>query len=669
MKKIYTLTALLSLMALASCSNFLDTVRTDAISTANMWTDESKADAGMAGIYYPLYKTNLTRTQIRMEDYDGLNRTGMEGNGFTSDEYSNNYPLQYLYRSTKQAMDFQGRLEWQIIFRVVHNCNDAIANLSSAGLSEEKYNRYVCEARLLRAWAYSRLNMIYGGVPLYLEPVTNEECTRVQSSFVQVWQAVIDDCTYAIDNEYCPDNTLTSNYGKPSKGLAYSLRGMAYMWLAADLGVFTSGVITDPADVKLTPTEYYTLAEADFAKVEACGYGLYQGTWGDLFTEKNEKSKEMIFPLQFTTDEGFCHNWQQVIGATDQYIGWQHLTPSSDFVDTFQNADGTPFKWSEVPGLEDWDALKPSEREIFFVRDGMNDVQDSVNVYDAKIAAVNVDVSLSQEEKDSRISALNKKKLVFTELRTRREDCIKRVGQTIWDTYYLNSGNEERLRGAYDNRDPRMDQAVITPYKVTNSFSPYSEPQRVLKKVLRWPLSVQDNTQDNTDLWPNKQSSFFYIWKKYNVLDASLPGGTAGRQRCGYDWPLVRYTQILLQRAEALVYLGREGEAKLLVDQVRARAGMPGITAAGQEAMLEAIRYETRVELCEEGVNYFDEIRWGTYKQTKFQGKTEHGGTNMWGDTQFEYTWYYTDTMWPWSISDREAQKNPNLIRRDGWLY
>lgn len=234
MKKIYNIIALSAVALLgASCSGFLDTVRTDAVSTGNMWTDESKADAGMAGIYYPLYKTNLTRTQIRMEDYDGLNRTGMEGNGFTSDEYSTNYPLQYLYRSTKQAMDFQGRLEWQIIFRLVHDCNDAVANLGRAGLSEKKYNLYLCEARLLRAWAYSRLNMIYGGVPLYLEPVTNEECNRVQSSFVQVWQAVIDDCTFAIENENCPDNTLTSNYGRPSKGLAYSLRGMAYMWLAA----------------------------------------------------------------------------------------------------------------------------------------------------------------------------------------------------------------------------------------------------------------------------------------------------------------------------------------------------------------------------------------------------------------------------------------------------
>ena len=587
MKKI-NLTILIAAasLAAASCSGFLDTVRTDAVSTGNMWTDESKADAGMAGIYYPLYKTNLTRTQIRMEDYDGLNRTGMEGNGFTSDEYSTNYPLQYLYRSTKQAMDFQGRLEWQIIFRLVHDCNDAVANLGRAGLSEEKYNRYLCEARLLRAWAYSRLNMIYGGVPLYLEPVTNEECNRVQSSFVQVWQAVIDDCTFAIENANCPNNTLTSNYGRPSKGLAYSLRGMAYMWLAAIVpdGVnhpFKSGIITDPSDVKLSETEYYTLAEADFAKVEECGYGLWQGKWGDFFTEKNEKSKEMIFPLQFTTDPGFCHNWQQVIGCTDQYIGWQQLKPSADFVNTFQNADGTPFRWSDVPGLEDWDAMDVTAREVFFIRDGMNDVEAKVEEYDALIK------NATEEEE---IARLNSEKLVYTELRTRKEECIKRIGQDNWNKYYLNSGNEARIRKAYEHRDPRLEQAVITPYQRLDSYSPYSEPQKVLKKVLRWPVSVQDNTKSETDLYVCYRNTLFYVWKKYNVLDDSLPGGTQGRQRCGYDWPLVRFTQVLLQRAEALVHLGREGDAKALVDQVRSRAGMPGVMASGKEAMLEAIR-------------------------------------------------------------------------------
>ncbi|MCI2082996.1 MAG: RagB/SusD family nutrient uptake outer membrane protein [Bacteroidales bacterium] len=658
MKNHIIISIAIATLVLSSCSGFLDTTPTDAISTSSMWTSEDKADAGMAGLYYPLYKTKLTRTQIRMEDYDGLNRTGIEGIGFTSDEYSSNYPLTYLSRSTKISGDFQVRLEWKIIYTVVHACNDAIANLSKAGLDTAKYERYQCEARLLRAWAYSRLNMLYGGVPVYLEPVTNDECTRVQSSFSEVWQVVIDDCTYAIENEYCPDNTLTSNYGRPSKGLAYALRGMAYMWLAANKEPVIDASSTGLSDDEIK--DYYEDAASDFEEVEKCGYGLWNGTWGDFFCEANEKDKEMIFPLQFTTDVGYCHNWQQVIGATDNYIGWQQLTPDADFVNSYENADGTDFKWSEVPGMEDWDGLSVQEREVYFLRDSLQDIEADIADFDARIAAATTD-----DEKDY----LNTRKNYKTTLKTNRDEAIKRIGQDVYDKYYLNIGNEARLKKAYDDRDPRLKQAVITPYEEVNSYSPYNEPLRVLTKQLRWPFAGQDLTTDGADLWPNRRSSFFYIWKKYNVLDASLPGGTAGRQRCGYDWPLVRYTQVLLERAEALCQIDRLSEAKDLVDQIRSRAGMPGIALGTKEEMLAQIRYESRVELCEEGVDYFNEIRWGTYKETKFQGEDINRGKNCWGDGQYEYAWYYTDYMWPWSIPDWESQKNTNLKRRDGWLY
>ena len=67
---------------------------------------------------------------------------------------------------------------------------------------------------------------------------------------------------------------------------------------------------------------------------------------------------------------------------------------------------------------------------------------------------------------------------------------------------------------------------------------------------------------------------------------------------------------------------------------------MPALTEGGKrsvrserkEDMLERIRYERRVEFCLEGINFFDEVRWGTYKETKFRGKTSMaanpGGAN-----------------------------------------
>ena len=340
MKKIITILSVALLTV--SCNDLLDVAPDNQIASENMWTTEELADKGMNGLYYPFYATQLSSTQLRRAD--GLNRQGIEALGFATDYYSNNYPVELLSLATKSASDFQVWYEWKFCYTIIHACNDAIANLSKAGLSTEKYDRYQCEARFLRAWAYNRLNMLYQGVPIYLEPINNDECTRGQSSADDVWQTILDDLNYCIDNANFPNNTLgETNYGHPSKGAAYSLRGMVYVW-----------------------EKMYTEAANDFAQVEKCGYGLWSGEYADFFKYENEKNPEMIFPLQFDEETGYCDNIQQMTGARDTYDGWTELKPSADFVDYYKNADGSNFKWSEVPRLEDWDKLTVKQREIFF---------------------------------------------------------------------------------------------------------------------------------------------------------------------------------------------------------------------------------------------------------------------------------------------------------------
>ena len=104
---------------------------------------------------------------------------------------------------------------------------------------------------------------------------------------------------------------------------------------------------------------------------------------------------------------------------------------------------------------------------------------------------------------------------------------------------------------------------------------------------------------------------------------------------------MIRYTDVLLQYAEALAQTDQMGEAIRLVNKVRTRAHMPALTegwkrsvrSERKEDMLERIRYERRVEFCLEGINFFDEVRWGTYKETKFQGKDINGGKILVGRT------------------------------------
>lgn len=598
-----------------SCNDWLELSPTDKLAAGNMWTSEDLADKGIAGLYSVFYPSAkyLTSPQLSRQ-VDGINRQGIEALGFPTAYYSNNYPVRLLTLEAKRAGDFQLSQEWKFGYTIIHSANDAIANLHKAGLSEEKFERYQCEARFFRAWAYNRLNMLYQGVPIYLEPTNNEDMTKTQSTAEEVWKVCLDDLKYCIDNPNLPDNTLTVNYGHPSKGAAYALRGMIHMW-----------------------QKDYEAALGDFEKVEQCGYGLWEGEYIDLFKYENDHHKEMIFTIQFDETTGYSDNIQMMVGARDTYNSWTEWKPSPDFVDYYRKADGSVFVWSEVPGLEDWDLLTPAQREVFFCRD---------------------ELKTNPVLKDLAAEVRN------------------RIGEKVFDDYYLDSGNEDRIRQAYEGRDPRLQQSVVTPYKPVNCF-PYLPSVYAVGKQARWPLLGQanpDGSYDGADFWLDKRSSAFYCYRKYVEFEE---GRLSNQSRsCQTDWPLIRYTQILLQRAEALARLDRIGEAVDLVNRIRTRAHMPPLVnggagangVTGQEDMLDRIRYESRVELCVESVNFFEEVRWGTWKESKFQGQMTNGGKSWWGDIK-EETWYWSDTLWPWSAPLGEIQRNPAIQKREGWTY
>jgi hypothetical protein len=74
----------------------------------------------------------------------------------------------------------------------------------------------------------------------------------------------------------------------------------------------------------------------------------------------------------------------------------------------------------------------------------------------------------------------------------------------------------------------------------------------------------------------------------------------------------IRYSDVLLMYAEALIEMGDTSGAKTYIDMVRARVGLDPIA----EATREALRHERRVELAMEGHRWFDLCRWGIAGKT-----------------------------------------------------
>jgi len=81
----------------------------------------------------------------------------------------------------------------------------------------------------------------------------------------------------------------------------------------------------------------------------------------------------------------------------------------------------------------------------------------------------------------------------------------------------------------------------------------------------------------------------------------------------GVNYPILRYADILLTRAEALNELANPGDALILVNQVRARSNATLLSGLDQSAMREAILEERALELFQEGHRRLDLIRSGRY--------------------------------------------------------
>ncbi len=86
------------------------------------------------------------------------------------------------------------------------------------------------------------------------------------------------------------------------------------------------------------------------------------------------------------------------------------------------------------------------------------------------------------------------------------------------------------------------------------------------------------------------------------------PGGNAG-----VNYPVMRYADILLVRAEGLNETGDQGGATALVNQVRARAGVADLPVLSQAALRDAILEERAKELFMEGHRTIDLRRTGKY--------------------------------------------------------
>ena len=623
MKKIKYFAAIITVLAVSGCSDFLERNPYGSITGGNMWQTESMVEQGVIGVYNAL-KAPLSAGDLTGEGgtlgYWGFEVYGMGG--------QSSYAVNNLFNSNCTPSNARFLFAWKWCYDGIHRANEAIANIpATPGMSDERKACLIAECKSLRGYFYMRLNELFGrdglGVPLYTEPLESyEDADKTQSSESDVWDLIISDFTEAISEVNLPENDIEGD-GRMSKGAAYAFRGRAYLM-----------------------TGEYSKAAADFAKVKECGYGLF-GDYKQLFKVANERCEEMILSVQYIEDPaGYGNKIQKYCGlvqagAADAADCWTNLQLSPAIVDKYEVIvdDNTvkAFDWTDY--LPQWNELSVDERLVYFLRD----------------------TYMNGNEIHSTISAV-----VNTQL-----NGLSTTARAL----YLPEGNEARLKEAYAKRDPRLGLSIILPYSEvlgSNANPPTDE----ALYVYRWPVSgkyysTSTNAENNfvpgmlPTIIGGDQSRFYYTFRKF------LGEGMEYMrwQDNPIDEPIIRYADVLLMWAEALVELNDLSAAMDKVKQVRERAGIatPADKFASQSVARDYVRDERRRELIGEGVNFFDEMRWRTLKESKFDQaypQTVWGG--ICGGTTYDWI---GDYWYTWPVPKAEAELNLNLIRTPGWVY
>jgi tetratricopeptide (TPR) repeat protein len=209
-------------------------------------------------------------------------------------------------------------------------------------------------------------------------------------------------------------------------------------------------------------------------------------------------------------------------------------------------------------------------------------------------------------------------------------DGFQRPSQNLVNAFKVDA-NGLPLLDDFNNSD-------LAPTDVTTPIDPRLD-HAIGRPGIRW----KDYTASpQTISWARSDVTYGPYVKKKNLIYVNSP--FRNKASTDFPWaggalnmPFIKYSEILLIKAEALIELNQNlEEARTLINQIRSRAlntpyvksftnptmdaanykiGLYPATGWTQEFARKALRMERRLELAMEGHRYFDLVRWGVAKQ------------------------------------------------------
>jgi starch-binding outer membrane protein, SusD/RagB family len=232
MKKILY-TALMT-VALSSCSDFLQEVPRDEMSSEQFFTIPQHAHDAVNS----LYRNGAPQIINSAASYGGSR--AMLGNymsGFFDNEYRGQEPhVQHSQQLSLNGVNLASYLGgiWQDLYRGVARANNAIKYIPTVeGLPEDEAATLLAEARYFRAFAYFYLVRMYGPVPLVTEPYESLENLYVERAPLnEIYGLIVADLEFAANEGGLPQSSMANSGNRISQGTVETLMADVYLTMS-----------------------------------------------------------------------------------------------------------------------------------------------------------------------------------------------------------------------------------------------------------------------------------------------------------------------------------------------------------------------------------------------------------------------------------------------------
>ena len=320
-----------SLFTSCKKDDFLEVPNTGAVDGFTAFSSESSADLVLNDVYSNLPDFN----NFIFEPFDSWSDDLMTGfNWNISSQVARSKST--INPSTTLFYDWSGAtmwLDWGTLYKKVRKCNVFIqgVELSTSTLSQEYKVKKIAEARVLRAFFYHQLWMLYGGVPLITKPdfrdTDGDAIFHARSSFDETFQFLQKELGEAAD-ALSPNNG-NNGAGKITKGAALTIKGWVELFYASKRN--------NPSN----DLARWAAAAATNKQVMQLGYKLYP-KYDELFlTTGNNNNEGILYREYLTIKQGSnIIGYQGPNNVGTRWLSWGGSTPTQELVDEYAMANG-----------------------------------------------------------------------------------------------------------------------------------------------------------------------------------------------------------------------------------------------------------------------------------------------------------------------------------------